>query len=98
MSHVQRRSAVDTKAAGELHAQRAVRLVILAEALALHLLPAVGNGVDLIKGFLAYGEADHRHGVLFLEKISGGGNIALYKAICGRDGLYDCVRRYPDRL
>ena len=98
MSHVQRRSAVDTKATGELHAQRAVRLVILAEALTLHLLPAVGNGVDLIKGFLANGEADHRDRVLFLEKISGGGNIALYKAICGRDGLYDCVRRYPDRL
>jgi len=30
--------------------------------------------------------------------VGGGGNIALYKAICGRDGLYDCVRRYPDRL
>ena len=85
-------AAVYPKAAGELHAQCAVRLVILAEALALHLLPAVGNGVDLIKGFLANGEADHRDRVLFLEKISGGGNIALYKAICNRDRFYHGIR------
>ena len=98
MSHVQRRSSVYPKATGELHAQRAVRLVILAEALALHLLPAVGNGVDLIKGFLANGEADHRDRVLFLEKISGRSNIALYKAICNRDSFYHGIRRYLKRL
>ena len=98
MSHIQRRSSVYPQAAGELHAQRAVRLVILAEALALHLLPAVGNGVDLIKGFLAYGKADHRDRVLFLEKISGRSNIALYKAICNRDSFYHGIRRYFKRL